>query len=106
MKGRLRLGIAAIVCLAGPSLAAVSGTVRAARDVQVADTSIVPQANTVGDYTRVDPHLTATRWMREFTVETADGRRIKVLEERSVELSIGAKVTVESADGHDRIVPK
>jgi len=78
----------------------------ATRDVQVADTSIVPQAITAGDFTRVDPTVTSTKWMTEVTVMTADGRKIKILQDRDPNIEVGAVVTVVTVDGHDRVARK
>jgi len=106
MKSLVLKVIAAMLCLCGSALAGVSGTVLATRDVQVANTSLVPQAITVGDFARFDPTFTLTKWMTEITVETADGKKIKVLQDRDPRIEVGAAVTVVTTDGHDRVVRK
>jgi len=103
MKSLVLGMMTAMLCLCEAALAAVSGTVWATRDVQVADTSIVPQAITAGEYIRVDPKITSTKWMTEFTVKTADGKVIKIVQDRDPSIQVGAAVTVVTVDGHDRV---
>jgi len=104
MMKSLVLGMmAGMLFLCESALAGVSGTVWARHDVQVADTSIVPKAITAGQYIRVDPHITSTKWMTEFTVKTTDGRTIKVVQDRDPSIQVGAAVTVMTVEGHDRL---
>jgi hypothetical protein len=106
MKILFLCGIAAMLCLCGSALADVSGIVSATRDVQAANTSLVPQAITVGGFTRTDPTFILTKWMTEITVETADGKKIKVVQDRDPRIEVGAAVTVVTTDGQDRVVRK
>ena len=94
----------AMLCLCSSALADVSGTVRAIRDVQVADTSIVPYATSLGDYIRIDPALTSTKWLSEVTIKTADGKEVKIVQDRDPSIEVGATVTVTKMDGNDRVV--
>ncbi|HUN93842.1 MAG TPA: hypothetical protein VMU33_17470 [Burkholderiaceae bacterium] len=100
--------VIAAACMPPLSWADVTGTIVRTKSVQVADTSAVPGAQTFGDYWHAFPspaplrlRNTATREAIEITVQTADGRRVRVVQDRAPGLVVGAAVTVRKLEDRE-----
>jgi hypothetical protein len=103
-------GFAAFTAVADPP---VQGTLSHKHQIEVADNSTDPKAMTAGefmhDYPRGAPYhmrMFPTKQAVELTVQTEDGKRIKVTQDLddARDLEIGSKVAVDTVEGKQKVV--
>ena len=96
----------ATVCAPQSALADTFGTIVRANRVQVADTSAVPGAHTVGGFFRGASTSTlragnvATKDALEITVLMPDGGHLQVVQDAAPGFTVGAVVAVKDVGGH------
>ncbi|MBV8636206.1 MAG: hypothetical protein JO002_17060 [Burkholderiaceae bacterium] len=91
----------------------IQGTLSTMRQTEVADIDADPKAHTVGEFMHDYPRASSVR-MRNFptksvvelTVNTDDGKRIKVTQDATEarNLEVGGKVVIDTVDGKQKVV--